>query len=220
MPKPKTPYSNQRMPRTDGDETRTHIIEAAGQLFAIHGFKAVTSKMICAKAQVNAAAVNYHFGNREGLYRAVLLETHQYLANVNMLSQLVKSPLSPQKKLEWIIRLILDQLNHTDWHIRFYIREAMDFNEIFTEVFLQQATPKTQLMRQIFSQITGLPPEDDRLPATVLTALSPCVFALIANKNAVESAWGVKIFELDKLAQHISQFAWAGIQGMKEKSRE
>lgn len=214
MPKPKKPYSSQRMPRTDGDETRAHIIAVAGQLFATYGFKSVTSKMICASAKVNVAAVNYHFGSREGLYRAVLLETHQYMASVDVLNKLAEANLVPQKKLELIIRVILDQLNHTDWHIRFYIREAMDFNEIFTEVFLQQATPKTQIMRRIFSQISGLSPDDPRLPASILSTIAPCLFALIVNKKSVESVWGVPMFDPDQLARNISQFAWGGLQNL------
>ena len=35
------------------------------------GFAAVTSKEICESAGVNNAAVNYHFGSRDGLHRAV-----------------------------------------------------------------------------------------------------------------------------------------------------
>lgn len=220
MPKPKPPYSNQRMLRTDGDETRAHIINIAGQLFATHGFKSVTSKMICSSAHVNTAAVNYHFGSREGLYRAVLLQTHQHLGNVSVLEKLAEASLPPQKKLELIIRTILDQLNHTDWHIRFYIREAIEANNIFIDVFLQQATPKTQILRQIFSQISGLPPDDPRLPASILSTIAPCIFALLANKRAVESVWGVPLLNPDLLAQNISQFAWAGIQNLNTTSNQ
>jgi AcrR family transcriptional regulator len=49
-------------------ETRTRILEAAASIFAEHGFAATTIRMICGLARVNLAAVNYHFGSKEGLY--------------------------------------------------------------------------------------------------------------------------------------------------------
>ena len=53
-------------------DTRERLIEAAGQLFADHGFRKVTVREICRVARANVAAVNYHFGDKLGLYREVL----------------------------------------------------------------------------------------------------------------------------------------------------
>ena len=63
----------------DGRETEEKIIECAGQLIAEKGFASVTSKEICRAAGVKLAAVNYHFGSRDGLYLAVLENVQQYL---------------------------------------------------------------------------------------------------------------------------------------------
>ena len=60
--------------REDGEETKARLIECAGRLIADQGFDRTTSKDICRLAGTNLAAVNYHFGSREGLYKAVLLE--------------------------------------------------------------------------------------------------------------------------------------------------
>lgn len=48
------------------------IIDCATRLFAEHGLDNVTVRQICARAKVNIAMVNYHFTNKEGLYRACL----------------------------------------------------------------------------------------------------------------------------------------------------
>src|SRR5882672_3038136 len=53
-------------------ETRERVLRSAAQLFADRGFKKVTIRDICRAARANVAAVNYHFGDKGGLYREVL----------------------------------------------------------------------------------------------------------------------------------------------------
>jgi len=53
-------------------ETRDRVLKAAERLFAERGFKKVTVRDICRAARANVAAVNYHFGDKQGLYREVL----------------------------------------------------------------------------------------------------------------------------------------------------
>ncbi|MEZ4386201.1 MAG: TetR/AcrR family transcriptional regulator [Candidatus Krumholzibacteriia bacterium] len=53
-------------------DTRSRLLEAAEQLFARHGFDGVSIRDIAAAAEVNVAAVNYHFQGKENLYREVL----------------------------------------------------------------------------------------------------------------------------------------------------
>ena len=60
--------------RSDGEATRTRILEAAGELFATTGYAETSNKAIAAHAQVDLASINYHFGNRSDLYQAVLTE--------------------------------------------------------------------------------------------------------------------------------------------------
>lgn len=62
------------------DKTREKIIKAATRLFAERGLGGVTVREICRAADVNGALVNYHFRNKDGLYREcverVYAETH------------------------------------------------------------------------------------------------------------------------------------------------
>ena len=52
-------------------DTPTRILEAAERLFLQHGFAATSMRMITADAEVNLAAVNYHFGSKDALIEAV-----------------------------------------------------------------------------------------------------------------------------------------------------
>ncbi len=54
------------------EETRREILRAAGEAFAECGFVGATTRAVAARAAVNVATLHYHFGSKEGLYRAVL----------------------------------------------------------------------------------------------------------------------------------------------------
>src|SRR6204780_5541598 len=53
-------------------DTKPRILDAAEKLFAMNGFKPTSLRDITAKAQVNLAAVNYHFQSKDSLIDAVI----------------------------------------------------------------------------------------------------------------------------------------------------
>ena len=52
--------------------TKERILDTAEALFLEHGYEATSLRTITAAADVNLAAVNYHFGSKEELFQAVL----------------------------------------------------------------------------------------------------------------------------------------------------
>jgi AcrR family transcriptional regulator len=58
--------------RSGPASTKDRILDAAERLFMEHGFEATSLRSITAAAEVNLAAVNYHFGSKEELFQAVL----------------------------------------------------------------------------------------------------------------------------------------------------
>ncbi len=60
-----------RVPLKANIDTKTRILEAAERLFLQHGFASTSMRLITAEAEVNLAAVNYHFGSKDALIEAV-----------------------------------------------------------------------------------------------------------------------------------------------------
>lgn len=52
--------------------TQERILFAATKVFAEHGFRDATTRLICAEAEVNSALVNYYFRSKAELYKAVV----------------------------------------------------------------------------------------------------------------------------------------------------
>jgi TetR/AcrR family transcriptional regulator len=59
-------------PKVDDPGARAKIAAAAEELFAARGFDGAAIRDIAKKAGVNGAMIHYYFGNKEGLYRAML----------------------------------------------------------------------------------------------------------------------------------------------------
>jgi AcrR family transcriptional regulator len=52
--------------------TRERLLKAAESLFLAYGYDGTSARMITAEARANLAAINYHFGGKEGLFQAML----------------------------------------------------------------------------------------------------------------------------------------------------
>jgi AcrR family transcriptional regulator len=59
------------------EDPKVRMLEAAGRIFAERGFRDATIRDICQAAQVNLAAVNYHFGDKERLYIESVKHAHR-----------------------------------------------------------------------------------------------------------------------------------------------
>uniref|UniRef100_Q07KI4 Transcriptional regulator, TetR family n=1 Tax=Rhodopseudomonas palustris (strain BisA53) TaxID=316055 RepID=Q07KI4_RHOP5 len=75
------------------DSTRTAILRAAERLYADRGFADVTLRDIVAAADVNLAAVNYHFGSKDELI-AELFVTRSIATNRERLNELKAAELA------------------------------------------------------------------------------------------------------------------------------
>lgn len=68
----KAPLRSRPAVQARGEDTRRRILEAALHLFAAHGYEGTSTRQIAEDAVVNLPAIQYYFGNKEGLYRAII----------------------------------------------------------------------------------------------------------------------------------------------------
>jgi AcrR family transcriptional regulator len=89
--------------------TRERILRAAEALFMEQGFTATSLRLITARAKVNLAAVNYHFGSKEALIREIFARHLGPLnqARIDYLDRLEDEahghPLDPEKIIEAMV---------------------------------------------------------------------------------------------------------------------
>ena len=88
-----------------GVDTKQRILDVAEQQFAEHGFEGTSLRGIIAEAEVNLAAIHYHFRSKEGLLEATLLRRIVPLneERVRLLDQYEKAAVRQGPELEEIL---------------------------------------------------------------------------------------------------------------------
>ena len=98
---------------TEAQSTKEKILDTAERLFGQQGFPCTSLRQITDEAGVNLAAVNYHFGSKEDLYKGVLIrrlrpvneERMRLLTHVEQLAG--EQPVPIRSILETFIRPLL-----------------------------------------------------------------------------------------------------------------
>ncbi|WP_293729699.1 TetR family transcriptional regulator [uncultured Phascolarctobacterium sp.] len=170
--------------RSDGLETRAHIIECAGRLIAGRGFAQTTSKSICQAAQVNMAAVNYHFGSRDGLYIAVLQEVHDHLMTLEELERLYHSEQSAADKIKAFVRMYISLLKQDNWYVEVWTRELLTPSPMFMQV-LNINMPKFHIVLQLFASYLELPATDMRLYSCIFGTMAPFMLLYLQHRSPI-----------------------------------
>jgi len=199
----------------DGEATRARILETAGQLFAERGYADTTSKAICERAQCNMAAVNYHFGSRDGLYLALLKEVHHHLVGLDYLARLAHSAQPPRRKLEaFLDGLTASLLDAHGWHIRLWAREVLAPSPHLAGIIESEALPKFGLISAIIGEITGIPTGDPARTRCVLSVMAPCMMLLVIHRDMNSPIQALFGQPAQDLAAHLKTYALAGLDAV------
>lgn len=152
-------------------ETSHKILAAAERLFAVQGFGQTTLRQITKAAHVNLAAVNYHFSNKECLYREVLVRHLQPL-NAARLAKLqtaqteaggepVALPLLLRIFFEPFFELGQDSTGGGHHLIRIIARSLVEPLPFLDDLLHEIYHPVTARFAHAFRRhVPGIPPKD------------------------------------------------------------
>jgi AcrR family transcriptional regulator len=124
--------------------TREHILKAAERLFADRGYEKTSVRAIVTKARANQAAINYHFGGKDGLYREVLRNAMRALTAQQLAHAEEMKAMSREDALAAFIRHQLHPLAARDElsrHLRLFNWEAVHPTEVYRKLLAEEAAP-------------------------------------------------------------------------------
>lgn len=115
---------------------RTSLIAAARELFSRRDFKAISVREIATTACVNPAMIHYHFGDKEGLYRAMLQETIGPV--LQQVQKLVQGNHQSKTTLYDALEAIMGTLAREPWVAQLIVREVLAEEGPFRDLFIRE----------------------------------------------------------------------------------
>jgi len=203
------------------DPTREKLLEAAGPIFADRGYQATTIREICAGAGANVAAINYHFGDKLGLYSEVLQQSVR-AAQVLAVHNAPDQNISPEDMLRALIRARLRSINGKDlpdWHSRLLAHEFAQPTPALRQLIEKLARPIHKRLLELIGRIIGLPPNDDNTRLCAISVVGQ-VLAYVLPGPLLTEVWPeLKMTpeQVERIADHIADFSLSYIEDFRSK---
>jgi AcrR family transcriptional regulator len=202
--------------------TEERLLEAAGEIFAEFGYQSATTRQICEKAGANIAAINYHFGDKEGLYMAVLRSVPKAYAVKYPTDLGLSAGASAEQRLHAYLRSLLHRVfdeGRPGWHTKLISREMIEPTRVFDTLVEEAARPVHQELASIIRELLGPGAGDEVIRRCTLSVLSQCVYyhhaRSVIRRLYPEQKYGLQ--DVDGLADHITRFSLAAL---REVSRQ
>jgi AcrR family transcriptional regulator len=194
--------------------TTAKIIKAASRAFAQHGYEGASIRTIVAEADVNQAAINYHFGSKEKLYRAVLQTALRALTKDDD-SASNQSALSREAALRRFVRQQLRPLTARDnlsEYVRIFNWETLRPSLTFRKFMAEEAAPVFSTAVDLVRRFLPRDANDEQALLAALWLFGQCsIFVRNADHLAVLLRRKIKAPFVDRLADTIAAWAASGL---------
>jgi TetR/AcrR family transcriptional regulator len=208
-------------PPVDADsDVRSALLDAASRLFLKHGFERVTARQIAAAAATTPAMIHYYFGNKLGLFRAMLERAIGPVRDLlaGSLAQagavidpalLIRMHMQTAAANPWIATLILNEVLAEKGRFRaMFIRDVAGRQAPLVIELLERARANGDLRQDL----------DVRFAA--LSLLSLCMFPFL-SRAVSGPVLGLKFEEeeLQRLIAHTAQLFATGTAARSKAAR-
>jgi AcrR family transcriptional regulator len=202
---------------TRDPETRDRLLQAGARLFADRGFRKVTVRDICRAARANVAAVNYHFGDKLGLYREVLQSAIDAMRATNDEARHAGAGQPPEEQLRRYIAIFVRRVltPGNDTVHKLINREMTDPTPALDTLVEQGVRPRVEYLSSLIAEIIGCAGTDQRVLRCVASVQSQTL-SYLPNPIAARLGFANKptAANLRDIADHITEFSLAGIHAV------
>ena len=207
-------------PHGEGTATRERLLKTAIRLFSQRGFEHVAVRDICREAGANLAAVNYHFGDKLGLYMAVVDVAVGIALEINALTMLPGTLHSAEDRFRHYVHVYVGQLMNVDartsWCHELIQHEQVDPTPAANVFFEKAIRPRIAYLGGVIAELIGCPPDDARVSRSVAGVQAQCLFYRPDPfRVAVLGEWPVRGDSPRAVADHIIAFSLAGIHAIR-----
>jgi AcrR family transcriptional regulator len=197
-------------------ETRLRLLEAAGEVFAEQGFHRATIRDICSRADANIAAVNYHFGDKESLYIAVIQHwlgeaLRKYPPDGGLPPGAPASERLRAFVRSWLFRMLGE--GTPAWHGKLMAREMSEPTAAFEVLLNETVRPMSQRLTGIVRELLGPGASEQAVQDCTMSVAGQCCFRRHAHEM-IRRLYPDQHYtseRIEQLARHVTDFSLAAI---------
>src|SRR3989338_3573659 len=202
---------------TATEQTRARLLDAAREVFSQHGFQGATVREICRRAEANVAAVNYHFGSKDGL----LAEALNFAPLKAMQLANIEAGGAPEMRLRLFISdfmlMLLDETNGS-LPCRIMARELADPTPALDKIVREAIAPLHEFLGELLREIAGEKTGEAELRRCVHSILGQCLYYRHSHPvlQRLHPRLRYDQKEIAAIARHIADFSLAGINALSK----
>lgn len=205
-------------------ETRLRLLAAASEEFAQRGYANARVRHIVDQARANLAAVNYHFGGKEGLYRATLVHlTGQRDADASARPISQRRRGTARARLERHVFALVERYLEPHQAVlgRILAHEAMNPTSQLEGLIAESLGPELGYLQRLLGEAAPQAPQDE-ITLAAIGVLGQCLlyqFAFPAlTRVRPELPKGKALFRA--VARHVAATTLAGLADLQKTSNE
>ncbi len=201
----------------DKPNTRQRLLEAAGEVFAEKGFRNATVRGIVRRAGANLNAVNYYFGDKQGLYQSAIEYAHQNIAQEHELAAARDETSEPADRLLAFVGVLLQRVTrkgHNDWHGKLMAMEMAEPTEVLDIVVARFIRPRFGLLVGIIRELVGEETPQREIELCAESVVAQCIH-FVHGRAIITRLMPFLTYsesDIDMMARHITQFSLAGLK--------
>ncbi len=204
------------------DPTRDKLLDVAGRIFAERGYRSATIREICVAAGANVAAVNYHFGDKLGLYTEVVRQSAR-IAEFQAAQTVIDQNAPAEDVLRAVIRARLHSLfqgDRPDWNFRIMAHELAQPTPALRRLVNKAGRPLFHRMLELIGGMIGLPAEDESTRLCAISLLGQIMVYALAGPlvTAIWPEFEMTPEQVERIADHIADFSLSYIQSYRSKN--
>lgn len=199
--------------------TQERILEAACQVFAERGYRNATVREIVKRAKANLNAVNYHFGDKEGLYHAVIEYVHENLDTLEQLGAVANPNLAPEDRLRAFVRTFIARAlasGEESWRSRLMAMEMSEPTEALDMIVARFIRPRFELLCSIVRDLLGPAAPQQTVELCTESIVGQCMH-VVRGKAIITRLMPWQAYDqtnIDEVTEHITQFTLAALRSL------
>ena len=214
-----------RKARIDGQETRRQLLVAAGEVFAVRGFRGATMAEICRKAKANVAAANYHFGNKETLYVESWRFGFERSLRIYPPDGGVPASAPAEERLRGrilaIMRRIVDPGSHA---LDVVYKESANPTGLLAGVIQEALEPILEGFISVIRELLGPGADEQMVLLCLMSIRAQCFGPLMRERRRKREVSELLLpgqdplmEDVEALADHVTRFSLAGILAVRNQ---